>query len=237
MTPAEGATWLGVPNVIMVRYHGKPTPPYQECMEPLRPFPSVVWSIVGAGGETSDEERKHVLDILRGYPNIRGVIMDDFFKSDGKGSLSLTQLADVRRGIEQVGRPLELWVVLYAHQLDVPVGPHLQMCDTVTFWTWKQEQLDQLEENFATVERLAPRCGKVLGCYMWDFGNSKPMSVERMRRQCELGVRWLREGRIKGMIFLASCICDLGLETVEWTRRWIAECDTARGAQTRSAGK
>jgi len=40
---------------------------------------------------------------------------------------------------------------------------------------------------------------------------------------CEVGLRWLREGRIEGMIFLASCICDLGLKTVEWTRRWITE--------------
>jgi len=35
--------------------------------------------------------------------------------------------------------------------------------------------------------------------------------------------RSLREGAIDGMIFLASCICDLELETVEWTRRWIQE--------------
>ena len=27
---------------------------------------------------------------------------------------------------------------------------------------------------------------------------------------------------IQGMIFLASCICDLAIETVEWTARWIA---------------
>jgi hypothetical protein len=33
----------------------------------------------------------------------------------------------------------------------------------------------------------------------------------------------LREGKIEGMIFLASNICDLDLETVEWTRRWIAD--------------
>ena len=28
---------------------------------------------------------------------------------------------------------------------------------------------------------------------------------------------------IDGVIFLASCICDLELQTVEWTRQWIAE--------------
>ncbi len=32
----------------------------------------------------------------------------------------------------------------------------------------------------------------------------------------------MKEGRLDGMIFLASCTCDLGLEAVEWARQWIA---------------
>ena len=57
---------------------------------------------------------------------------------------------------------------------------------------------------------------------MWDYGEKKPMPLELMQHQCELGHEWLRQGRIDGMIFLASCICDLDLEAVEWTRQWIA---------------
>ena len=49
------------------------------------------------------------------------------------------------------------------------------------------------------------------------------MPLDLMRHQCELGLRWLRQGRIEGMIFLASCLCDLELEAVEWTRNWIAQ--------------
>jgi hypothetical protein len=49
------------------------------------------------------------------------------------------------------------------------------------------------------------------------------MPLPVMEQQCSLGLRWLQEGRIEGMIFLASCLCDLGLEPVEWTRKWIAE--------------
>jgi hypothetical protein len=56
---------------------------------------------------------------------------------------------------------------------------------------------------------------------MWDYGTQKPMPIERMKQQCELGLKWLKEGRIEGMVFLASNICDLNLETVEWTREWI----------------
>jgi hypothetical protein len=58
---------------------------------------------------------------------------------------------------------------------------------------------------------------------MWDYGAKQPMPVETMKRQCETGLRWLKAGRIDGMIFLASCICDLDLPAVEWTREWIAK--------------
>jgi len=44
-----------------------------------------------------------------------------------------------------------------------------------------------------------------------------------MRHQCELGLQWLKLGRIEGMIFLATKICDLDLEAVEWTRQWMAQ--------------
>ena len=49
------------------------------------------------------------------------------------------------------------------------------------------------------------------------------MPIALMEKQCQLGLQWLRSGRIDGMIFLASCICDLTLETVEYTKRWIHE--------------
>jgi len=91
----------------------------------------------------------------------------------------------------------------------------------LTLWTWHAAHLAELENSFAHLEALMPAKRKVLGCYMWDYGTKKPMPLELMQHQCRLGLEWLRAGRIEGMIFLASCICDLGLETVEWTRQWI----------------
>ena len=108
----------------------------------------------------------------------------------------------------------------------------------MSFWTWKAADLTDLERNLTTVEKLAPGCGRVLGCYMWDYGQKAPMPLHLMQQQCELALSWLKEGRIEGIIFLASCICDLDLEAVEWTRRWIAEVGDesirkGRGGQTR----
>lgn len=227
MTPTEGAFYLGVPNIILVRYNGHPEPPFEQYALALRPLKQVVWSIVGAGGAAENYEVESARKLAERFPNFSGVVMDDFFRYDSASGQvavhSVEKLNAIQEQLTVSGRKLDLWVVLYDHQLQHPVEAYLAACDVVTFWTWTSERLVSLEENFNRFEQIAPSCRKVLGCYMYDYGNSKPMPVGLMEHQCELGLRWLREGRIDGMIFLASCICDLELETVEWTRRWIQE--------------
>lgn len=223
MTPVEGAFYMGIPNIIMVRYEGKPQPPFFQFAIPFKPLKRILWSITGASGITSDEERKQVYALAERMPNIVGFQMDDFFQGENKAALSLDELRDARKELTIGGRKLDLCVTLYTHQLFPAFKEHLALCDIVSFWTWKAEDLKDLESNFAKMKELAPQSSVLLGCYMWDFGIKKPISVDWMKKQCEIGLRWLKEGQIKGMIFLATPICDLELETVEWTRRWIAE--------------
>jgi hypothetical protein len=42
-----------------------------------------------------------------------------------------------------------------------------------------------------------------------------------MRQQCETGLKWLRQGRIDGIILYGTAM-DLGWESVEWARDWLA---------------
>ena len=161
-----------------------------------------------------------------------GAAVDDFFRPDGSGALSAEELRELRERLVIDGRRRDLYVVLYSHQLGLPVGGHLALCDKITFWTWHSEDLASLEANFERLEALAPDHGKLLGCYLWDYGNKAPRPLDRMKRQCELGLRWLREGRLEGLIFLANTVCDLELDAVEWTRRWIAEVGTQPAALT-----
>ncbi len=233
ITPVEGAHFLGVPNIIFIRYHDRPEPPFQQYAIPFKSLERVVWSITGASGLTSPEERQHVLKLAQDMPNMTGVFMDDFFHldigrplPDGQplAAMTVAQLSEFRNQIRVAGRPLDLGVTLYTYQLDERILPHLEFCDTVSLWTWRAPELANLETNFAKYEKLVPRSKKkLLGLYMWDFGNRRPMPLESMKMQCERALRWLHEGRIDGMIFLATNICDLKLETVEWARRWIVE--------------
>jgi hypothetical protein len=224
MTPAEGTLYLGVPNLIMVCWQGKPAPPYHQYAIPFRPLKQVVWSVVGSGGKTAARERQAVFDLAARMPNMTGIFMDDFFTSKGDklANLSLDELRGLRKRAQLLDRRLDLWVVLYTHQLDRPVREHLKLCDKVTLWTWRSADLQHLEANMAKFETVAGGSGKLLGLYMYDFGAKREMPVDRMKRQCELGLQWLMEGRIEGMIFLANTVADLDFQAVEWTRQWIA---------------
>ena len=134
--------------------------------------------------------------------------MDDFFHADGARYPPET-LSQLRNRLHGAAHPLDLWVVLYHNQLDQAIAPHLALCDVVTFWTMRGSQLPHLEHHFDRLLRVAPNKRRLLGCYMWNYGEKQPMSVALIRHQCELGLTWLRAGKIEGMIFLASCICDL----------------------------
>ena len=237
MTPVEGAYYLGVPNLLMIVYQGKPEPPFDQEALAMRPLKQVLWSIVGDSSSRRNDEKSDLEEVVAlgaKYPNIIGAMMDDFFHNapNAKGEIgrySPTQLAAFQRALQAgAGRPLDLWVVLYKQQLELDIAAHLAQCDVVTFWTWRGPQLADLEKNFARFVERTPGKRRVLGCYLWDYGMHRPMPVDLMEHQCTLGLKWLKEKKIEGMIFLSNCVCDLGLDAIEWTREWIARVGDER---------
>lgn len=222
MTPTEAAHYMGIPGCVMVVYGNKPEPPFEQYHLPMTTLDRVVWSIVGDAGSTRNNDEsdlEHVLALRKRYDNLSGAMMDDFFHT-GNARHSVEALAGFHRQLHAAS--LDLWVVLYHKQLDLPVAEHLEHCDVVTLWTMSDDELAVLEENFEKCEALASGKRVVMGCYMWNYSRNRPMTMELMEKQCELSLGWMKEGRLDGMIFLASCICDLGLEAVEWVRQWIA---------------
>jgi hypothetical protein len=230
MTPVESAFYLGVPNIIVVQAHeseakyGRFEPPFAQYAVALRPLKRVVWSVVGSGGFNSEGETKEVLELARQTPNFRGIMLDDFFTGEKEGKRAqwtVQQLAEVRKQAKQPGKNLDLLVTLYTSQLELQLRDYLDLVDVCTLWTGRPADLPNLEDYMAKAEKLAPRLRKMLGCYVVDYGAKKSTPVELMKHQCETGLKWLRQGRIEGIIFLGNTTMDLGLEAVEWTREWI----------------
>lgn len=231
MTTLEAAAYLGIPNALYVTQHNFPEPPFDSYARALVSMKRVVWSILG-DSRSDRNDIEEVIRIAQDFPNITGGIMDDFFKHPRRegpvGRFTLEQVDEFRERLHAAARPLELWVVIYAHQLGMETDEHLARCDVVTFWNWWGRELDDLEENFARLEGRAGDRRKLLGCYFSDPGDAEEggdgvLPLERMQRQCETGLRWMNEGRLDGIIFLGNPVCGLGVETVEWTRQWIAQ--------------
>ena len=226
ITPAEAAYYMGIPNCVMVVYGNRPEPPFDQYTLAMSPLDRIVWSVMGDAGSTRNDEESDlqaVLDAAAKHPNVAGAIMDDFYRGP-RARYSVEQLAAIQQPLHAAG--LDLWVVLYYNQLDLPARQHLDLCDVVTFWTMPGRELANLESNFAKLLKITQGKRRVLGCYMYNYGEKKPMDISLMEHQCGLGLRWLKEGKIEGIIFLASCICDLKLDAVEWTRDWIARVGT-----------
>ncbi|OPY88947.1 MAG: hypothetical protein A4E71_00143 [Smithella sp. PtaU1.Bin162] len=225
MTSLEGAYYLGVKNCCRVVIHDDPKPPFNQDNMALVSMREVVWSVLGAAG--SNSKGIDVEEVLRQaaiFPNIRGGVLDDFFSEHGSvPRLSVKEVNDIHKQLNKNTPPLDLWIVVYDYQLDSPVGEYLNECDVITYWTWRGSELVHLDKNFEKLKKMTPGKRRLAGCYMWNYGESRPLTVRDMEFQCGKYLNWMEKGDIEGIIFCSNCIADLGLDTVEWTRNWIAE--------------
>ncbi len=230
--PGEAIKTMGIPNVCMVRFTGTPLPPFDDYVKQFAHAKRLTWSFVdGDRGHTTEQKRRQALDLAAKLPNFAGLDMDDFFLADAvpkteggeaQAHLSVEQVQQVQRELTVQGRRLDLSIVLYSNQLHPAIKRHLDLVDAVYFWTWRARDLANLEANFAAYRKIVPTKRTRLGIYMWDFGEKKPISQELMEHQCRLGLQWLKQGEIEGLIFHCTPLCDMGLEAVEWSKSWIA---------------
>ena len=193
------------------------------------------WSLVSAGGGTSDSARAAAFALAERHKNVVGFILDDFFHEPSGGSapvvgperpfrasLTPAELRAIRTRPVRGGK-VPLMAVIYTAQVCAAAHAHLAEVDQVSLWTWRPADLTNLESNFAALERLVPDKPLFLGCYMFNFSGNKPLPVGLMEQQVALGYRWLKSGRIAGIVFLSTGTVGVGLEAVDWTRDWIRQ--------------
>ena len=228
ITPAEGAAMLDIPNMIMVNCDGIPVPFSKDAYGYAESFcrmKNVLWGATGSGGFRAGSEEAFIRDLSEKYPNIRGAFMDDFFLKfknlpDGTERAE-NLLREIRQGLDQAERKLDLYVVWYTHEMDAVDPALMRYIDGLTLWTWNCGELPLLEERFCRIEESFPDQKKLLGIYMYDFPTKSPVPTELMEHQCELGLRLMKEGRLDGMIFEANSVMGVGLSSELWLREWM----------------
>lgn len=193
MSPAEGAFYLGIPNIYMNQANAGPEsqlgrfePPFAQYAVALRPFKRVLWGLVGSGGFTNPAERKEGVELICKTSNFVGAHLDDFFTSKATGKravLTLDELQEIRQTLKAAARPLEIYSTYYTTLLKLPLDDYLKLLDGVTFWTWKPEDLVNLASNVAQVKEVATHLKVILGCYLVDFTKKVSIPIPAMQRQ------------------------------------------------------
>ena len=224
MDVKEGCEFFGIEKTHMVSLRGNgPFPPYDKEAEKLKGLKEVVWSTIG------EYDIDEVLRIADMYPNITGAVLDDFFRGTeapglSTGTMSIDAIQILREKLHYFPkRRLYLWMVWYDYQLDFKVSDYINLCDVITLWTWRGSNLPQLDENIQKFVEKTPDKRRLVGCYMWNYGERKPMTMDLMKYQLDRYYYWIKKGDLEGIIFCSNCIADIGLDTVEYTRKWIAE--------------
>ena len=228
MTAVEGALYFDVPNMCRVRMMGHPQPPYDQESIVMRPCKNVVWSLLGAGGEPVTEwgDTDEVIRQAKLFPNISGGVFDDFFLPHRISHYTPEKLREIKNKMcTEAARQLDMWVVCYEDKLDtIPnIKEYLREFDVISFWTWRGSELCRAERNIERIRELAPEARIMAGCYMWNYGERKPLTIDEMKYQADLYLRLIHEGKIDGIILCSNCIADLEIEAVEWMRNWISE--------------
>ena len=231
MEPAEGAKYLGINNCCRVVMGGDPEPPFDEESRLLAEMDQLVWSILGdCDSKRNDNGGDDLDEVLRQadmFPNITGAVLDDFFSGpDAIPRIPIDKLKQIKKRLatESVHK-LDLWMVTYDLHMNKNISKYLNICDIITFWTWCGSELINLKRNFKQLKTQTPGKRYIMGCYMWDYGEGKPLTIEQMEYQCAIYLDWLRKDEIEGIIFCSNCIADLDLDTVKWTRAWINNLD------------
>lgn len=229
----DGAEYLGVPNIFRVVMNGKPIPPFDEESEKMKNIPKVIWSALGDASSLRNDKTSDVEEVLRQaekYPNITGAVFDDFFR---RGTVedprwARYSLQEVRQLREKLhccpARKLDLWVVWYKKGLSWPVEEYLKEFDGITYWNMRTAaERAMLKEDLDKMLGMTPGKKHMAGCYIWNYGEGKALTVEEMAFELDVYRQYLKSGKIDGIIFCSNCCADVGGPAVDHLRQWIRE--------------
>ena len=215
----EGAAFLGIKNCCRVVMSNNPTPPFDEESAKLAGFEKVVWSVTGDSSSKRNDLSDDCDEVLRQaalFPNVTGGVMDDFFRPEEKSArFTVEKVREIARKLHNAPRQLELWLVYYAALLDIDYRDYLDAVDVITFWSWNSAELAKAKENIERVISGTPAKKHYAGCYLYNYGDDRPLTAQEMLGQMHLYLDFWKTGKIDGVIVCSNAVADLGLEAVD----------------------
>lgn len=234
MTPMEACLYLGVRNTFMVPdgEHTNAAVNNRQYNKSFTTLNQVGWEFGGpsiaAGGDTSVIDK--FLEEAKDFPNIGCAVFDDFKSHDRYKEVPLENLLKIHDKFHNNDvRRMDTWMVLYTMQFgldneaDVDFQPYLDSFDGVIMWTWCESDVHLIPEKFEKLKKMTPNTRRMFGCYLWNFGEKKEATAEKVKWQLD----WYRErilaGEAEGVVLHTNTMADLDLPAYDAAIEWMNE--------------
>lgn len=224
MTPMEGAMYLGVQNMFMIPVGVKVNP--RQYNKSFRPLQQVGWSIDNAASNSLALE--NLIEAAGEFPNITCGVFDDFV---GQRKVQPQDVAKYKavnhRMHHNEVRPLTMWMVLYTHEFGVDqsedswLQPYIDVFDGIIMWTWKEKDIVLFEEKFDKFRTMTVNQRRMLGLYLWNFGEHKEATAKAVQWQFDRYHQLLLAGDVEGIVLHTNTMADLDYEAYDVAVEWM----------------
>ncbi len=202
----KAANYFGFSNVMYV--YGNLN---EEMMEIHRNCSNIICHLgqncrtAGAQVLSDIEEAEYLSELSTKYKNVRGGVIDDMIGNYGP-KYNLKTYKGMHDGIKKYNPDLELYAVVYTHELDMPKARDLAQCiDRVILWTWNVNDLTDIEMNVEKCRLVFPGKKIMMGVFMFDYGLTiMPNQPDAMLYQLTKAKKFLREGKIDDVVILGD---------------------------------
>jgi hypothetical protein len=158
------------------------------------------------------------------FPNVVAAFIDDTHGVCAHDTYTADTPRDIREALHRHNPNLDLWIVVYTHELDKEYWRDWRDdVDVINLWVWESANLPHIEEYIPQCRELFPKQRLVMGVYMRDYTLRAPVPLEMLEIELEAIARHLEAGTLDGYSILAACLIDQHPEQAEFIREFIHE--------------
>ncbi len=230
MTPFEGATYLDCSGVFMVPAGAKVN--RRQYHLSFTTLDRVGWDLLRsddgdpeAGAGKTLEVVEELINEAKEFPNVTCGVFDDFFANGRFKCFDIKQIEKTRDLLH--ANNLDMWMVLYTHEFGVnekmeeEFKPYADLFDGVIMWTWCEKDVVEFEEKYELFKKVTQGKRKMLGLYLYNFGEHKKATAEKVLWQLERYSKLLKKGEIEGICLHTNTMADLNHQAYKACKEWL----------------
>lgn len=224
MTPMECCLYLGIKNTFMVPVGWDVS--MRKYNKSFKTLNGVGWECFDAGKYPGVIEP--ILEDAKDFPNVERVVFDDFVRGGGYKDIPVENLYKVHERLHNNEvRPMDMWMVLYTHEFgldaetDADFQKYIDPFDGIIMWTWKERDVCLIPEKFEIFKKMTPNQKRMFGCYLWNFGERKPATPEKVLWQLDWYREKIYQGEAEGIVLHTNTMADLDLPAYDAALEWM----------------